>query len=124
MRNNNQSNNLIKWVIIIGDFIILNALLLAFFAWDPKMHLWSFDKGNVFQVVCNLALAIAEYRFYTVIHQRLISSADILQRIVLLVVTHTIAAYLILKAIDHDLPVGYALLRVGAVYFILLLILR
>ena len=124
MRNNNQSNNLIKWAIIIGDFVILNALLIAFLAWDPKMHLWSFDKGNVFQVVCNLALAIGEYRFYTVIHLRLVSSADILRRIVLLVVMQTIAAYLILKTVDHHLAVGYALLRIGTVFFILLLLMR
>jgi putative colanic acid biosynthesis UDP-glucose lipid carrier transferase len=124
MRNNNQTNNLIKWAIILGDFIALNVLLIAFFAWDSKMHLWSFDKGNVFHVVCNLALAIAEYRFYTVIHLRMVSSADILRRIVLLVVTQTIAAYLILKTVDHDLPVGFALLRVGTVYLVLQLVMR
>ena len=124
MRNNNQTNNLIKWAIIIGDFMILNALIIAFFALDPKMHLWSLDKGNVFLVVCNLALVIAEYRFYTVIHLRLVSSADILRRIVLLIVTETIAAYLILKTIDPYLPVGMALLKVGVVYAIILLLIR
>lgn len=124
MRNNNQSNNLIKWAIILGDFIVLHLVILAFFAWDSKMHLWSFDKGNVFQVISLLALAIAEYKFYTVIHLRLVSSADILRRVVLLVITQTIAAYLILKTFDHHLPVGHALLRVGTVYFFLLLTTR
>lgn len=124
MRNNNQTNNLIKWAIIIVDFMILNALLIAFFALEPKMHLWSHDKSNVFLVVCNLALVIAEYRFYTVIHLRLVSSADILRRIVFLIITETISAYIILKTIDHFLPVGIALLKVGVVYFVFLLLTR
>lgn len=35
MRKNNQTNTLIKWSVIAGDFVVLNAVLAAFLAWHP-----------------------------------------------------------------------------------------
>ena len=28
MRNNNQSNSLIKWIVMFGDFVLLNLIIL------------------------------------------------------------------------------------------------
>ena len=78
MSSNNQSNNLIKWMIIIGDLIIMNILLLAFIIWHPQAETWSRSCKIMVVLVCNLSLVMSEFKFYTVIHRRLVSSGDIL----------------------------------------------
>ncbi len=32
-RSNNQSNRIIKWIVMAGDFMLLNAIILAFSQW-------------------------------------------------------------------------------------------
>lgn len=122
MGSNNQSNNVIKWVIIFADIITLNILLWAFIVWHPEVKWWDNDKQNVFWLVNNLALIISEARFYTIIHLRLVSGGEILRRIVELTITYAILAYLLIKVLDVRLPVGWIILEIGTTLFVVLLI--
>ena len=40
MRNNDQSNRIIKWMVIVGDFVLLNAILLGLAYWHWRMDTW------------------------------------------------------------------------------------
>ena len=40
MSNNNQSNRLIKWIVMFGDFFVLNIVILAFYHWHWRMCFW------------------------------------------------------------------------------------
>ncbi|SEM54030.1 putative colanic acid biosysnthesis UDP-glucose lipid carrier transferase [Prevotella sp. ne3005] len=124
MSSNNQSNNLIKWMIIIGDLIIMNILLLAFTNWHPQAETWSRSCKIMVILVCNLTLVMSEFKFYTVIHRRLVSSADILRRIVWLTVVQAVLAYLFLKVLDYMLPVGWFLFALGTTFFLVLSFVR
>lgn len=124
MGKNNQSNKIIKWVIIIGDIVIMNLLLLLVSKWHPQALLWSGDDKLMVKLVCNLALVMSEFKFYTVIHRRLVSSSDILSRIVGLTITQTVLAYLFLKIIDYKLPVGWMLFVLGTVFTVVLVVVR
>ena len=124
MTNNNQTNSLIKWSIILCDFVILNALIMAFIAWHPTMQVWTKDSTIIFILTCNLAMMISESYFYTVIHRRLISSGEILRRLVLLTMLQTAITYLLIKITIYNLPVGWILLMLGTVLFFSLLISR
>lgn len=124
MRNNNQSNKIIKWGIIIGDIVILNLLLILVSKWHPQALLWSGNEKMMVKLVCNLALAMSEFKFYTVIHRRLVSSSDILSRIVWLTITQVVLAYLLLKIIDYMLPVGWMLFTLGSLFTVVLVVVR
>lgn len=124
MRNNNQSNKIIKWSIIIGDIVIMNLLLILVSKWHPQALLWSGNEKMMVKLVCNLALAMSEFKFYTVIHRRLVSSGDILSRIVWLTITQVVLAYLLLKIIDYMLPVGWMLFTLGSLFTVVLVIVR
>ena len=124
MRNNNQSNKIIKWGIIIGDIVIMNLLLILVSKWHPQALLWSGNEKMMVKLVCNLALAMSEFKFYTVIHRRLVSSSDILSRIVWLTITQVVLAYLLLKIIDYMLPVGWMLFTLGSLFTVVLVIVR
>jgi putative colanic acid biosynthesis UDP-glucose lipid carrier transferase len=124
MNRNDQTNTLIKWGVIIGDFVLLNALIWAFLKLGFFMQTWTPDRHKLFWLICNLALLVGEYRFYTVIHLRLVSVSEILRRIVGLTLTHAVVSYLLLKIMDYAIPVGKLLLVMDTVLVVLLLIVR
>jgi putative colanic acid biosynthesis UDP-glucose lipid carrier transferase len=124
MNNNNQANSLIKWSIIVLDFVILNALIFAFLKWHPKMLAWSEYNVVIFVLTCNLAMMISESYYHTVIHRRLIGGGEILRRLVWLTLMQTVLAYLFTKMAIYNLSVGWILLMQGTVLFVCLLIAR
>ena len=122
MRNNNQTNSLIKWAIIAIDFVVMNLLIWLFAKYHPTVMAWSSDKKDIFFLACNLAMMASEYRFYTVIHRRRTTSTDILRRIIGLTMLHVVIAFLILKLLDYSMPVVKVLLLLDTFLFIILLI--
>jgi putative colanic acid biosynthesis UDP-glucose lipid carrier transferase len=124
MHNNNQTNNLIKWVVVLADFLILNSLLALFSMYHPTMATWPVDRVEVFWLVCNMALVLSEYKFSTIIHERLVSAGDVLRRVVMLTFVHTVLSYLLLKIVDLRLPVGKLLLAIGTCMFVCIILSR
>ena len=124
MRNNNQSNRLIKWLVMAADFALLNAIMLAFAQWHWRMHSWPEGRIEIFILVNNLALLLSEMRFSTIIHLRLVGAGDILRRIVELTCMEAILAYVLLKVIDYGLPIGMLQWAIGTVFVVLLMLKR
>lgn len=124
MSNNNQSNRLIKWIVMLGDFMLLNALILIPARWSWQVHCWPARSLEIFVLVNNLALMLAQLRFSTIIHLRLVSAGDILQRIVGLTVVQSMLAYVLLKVFDYYLPIGWIQWGIGTAFFFLLVVKR
>ena len=59
MRNNNQSNNLIKWGVIIGDFLVLNILLAILVCCFPQYGLMNGERVRDLFLICNLEIGRA-----------------------------------------------------------------
>ena len=124
MSNNNQTNRLIKWITIIGDFIVLNAVILIFSYWHWRMSLWGNGRLEIFILASNISLLLAQLRFSTIIHLRMVGAGDILQRIVGLVVTQVGVAYFLLKVLPYKFHVAGPLLEIGCVFIVLLTLKR
>ena len=56
MNNNNQSNKLIKWIVTVGDFIVLNLLIFAFAKWHWRMGTWPEGRVEIFLLINNIPL--------------------------------------------------------------------
>ena len=124
MRNNNQTNAFVQKSIIVGDFILLNLILLLFARYHWRIGIWEDNELEVFTLIANLALVISQMRFSPIIHKRLVGAGDVLQRIICLTALHAIVGYLILKIIDYDLPVGWLIGEINTVFFVSLLFKR
>ena len=124
MRNNNQTNAFVQKSIIVGDFILLNLILLLFARYHWRIGTWEENELEVFTLIANLALVISQMRFSPIIHKRLVGAGDVLQRIICLTALHAIVGYLILKIIDYDLPVGWLIGEINTVFFVSLLFKR
>ena len=124
MRRNNQTNRLIKWLVAVGDFLLLNTILIGFSWWHPNMAEWDWEWMKHFLLFCNMGLFVAEWRYHTIIHERLPSSGQVLERMVLLTMTWMITAYLLQKTVGSMTPVGWLMVQQGCVLFFVLLITR
>ena len=125
MRSNTHSNNLIKDVVILGDFLLLNVLLLLFSQFFPPMEGWAPAKVRLFIITTNFALVIGHVFWSPVVHLRLISVGDIVRRVMGLVAVTILVAYLMMKGISlHNTRVGMQLMFFGTVYGVSVLISR
>ena len=124
MRRNDQSNRIIKWIVMIGDFMVLNALMLAFAHWHWRMASWDQGQIEIYILVNNIALMLSMIQFSVVIHLRLIGAGEILRRVVGLTVLQSILAYLLLKIFAYYLVVGWLIFEIGTLFAIILVLKR
>lgn len=124
MTNNTRTNNWIKRLIILGDFLILNFLLHIFLYYHPEMAEWRWYRIRVFFLVANIALMLSEWHGHTIIHKRIVSSGDVLKRVLQLVCAQTLLTYVILRAISFQTRVGFLLITFGVVLLVLILLAR
>ena len=123
-RKNNQTNTLIKWVVIAGDLLILNGLLVLFRQLHPLMQTWSADRAEVLWGVCNLSMVLALWKYSTIIHLRIVSGGEVLKRVFELTAQHVVIAYLVMKVLNINLPVGWLLVEIGTCQMTVMVITR
>ena len=124
IRNNNYTNRLILLLIIAGDFVVLWVLLYFLIDAIPQSEDWDKEKGRAFWMVCTFAFVVAEYLFPSVIHERVVGANDILRRSTMLVATHTLLSYLLLRAIHFMSRFGWQLFAMGIVMLVCIILLR
>ena len=124
MKRNDQSNRIIRWVVTIGDFILLNVLMMGFALWHWRMESWNKEYLEIFILVNNIALMLSMLQFSTIIHLRVVGAGEILKRIIGLTVVGAILAYLLLKVFAYNLPIGWLIWEIGTVFFVGLLFKR
>ena len=122
--SNNQTNKMIKWLVIFADFFILNILVLLFIKFHYLIESWSWEMKWVFLFCSNLALLISEMGFSTIVHRRVVSAGDIVRRVLGLVLLQMVVAYMLLKGMNVHLPAGKIMLMFAPPFFALLMFSR
>ncbi len=121
---NNQTNSLIMWGVIVGEFVLLNVVLVASGKTGASIGHWGWELQRLFFLICNVALMVSELYFHTSVHERYVSAGAVLKRLVLLTMTQTLIAYVVMRHLLYWGAVGRLLLEIGTVFFVLLLIMR
>ena len=124
MNSNSQTNSLIMYLIIGVDFMLINILLLLLTDFHPWFDTWSPSKVRTLILLNNLALLISEYFNPPVIHRRVISVGDILNRILRLVLVQSFLAFFFMKSLSLSFVGGRFQSIFCLLYFISILILR
>ena len=120
MTRNSQTNNLIKWAIIISDFLLMFMLLKGYELF--RFPHWSAYRIRIFFIMSLVALLISEYYYPPMIHKRLVTSETILQRLFKLALTQTALAIVLMKALNMDFIGGTVVMGMGGIFLFLLLI--
>ena len=123
MKNNNRSNRIIKWLVMAGDFVVLNVVMmvLAHLEFTPNWAEWNYQ---IIVLVNNIALMLAMLRFSTIIHLRLVGADAILRRLVGLTVIQAVFAFLLLRLLGSSLWSGSFQLSLIIGLFVILTVKR
>ena len=124
MRQNDQSNRIIRWIVTIGDFMVLNVLMLGFALWHWRMESWTGGYVEIFILVNNLALMLSMVQFSTIIHLRVVGAGEILRRVMGLTMLQAVLAYLLLKVFAYYLVVGLLIFEIGTLFAFILVLKR
>ncbi len=124
IKNHNQTNRLIKWTVIALDFVALWLLLPVVADFIPDAEEWTDDKHRLFWGICTMSMVLAEYWFYSTIHQRMVGAGDILRRGTLLVATQVVVSYLLLRSVGFLYRIGWQLLFMGLALWTVIMLLR
>lgn len=124
IKNHIYTNLIIKWSVIIGDFVVLWLLLPFVIESVPHSEEWNEDKYLIFWMVCTLSMIVSEYWFSSIIHKRMVGIGEILKRTTLLVLTQTLLTYLALRAIHFTYRFGWQLFHMGLYMLVIIILLR
>ena len=124
IENHNQTNRLIKWTVIALDFVALWLLLPVVADFIPNSEEWTDDKHRLFWGICTMSMVLAEYWFYSTIHQRMVGAGDILRRGTLLVATQVLLSYLLLRSVRFLYRIGWQLFFLGLALWTVIMLLR
>ena len=125
MSTNNRTNSLIKGVVIVADFLLLNILLLLFFHLSPLVTGWVATKIRIFFITLNVALLIGQYYRSPIIHLRNVVLEEIAKRVLGLAIITIVLAYIIMKGISlSHTRVGIQLISFGIIWTISLFVSR
>lgn len=124
IENHNYTNRLIKWVVIMIDFVVLWSMLYWVVDLIPKSEEWDDDKCRMFWVACTLAMMLSEHLFCSIIHERLVGAGDILRRSFMLVATQNLLSYLLLRAVHFPCRFGWQLFFMGVCMLVVIVLVR
>ena len=111
-------------MVIVGDFILLNAILYAFSKEDGALKTWEWSQLRTFFIVSNMALLVSEWIFPTIIHERIVSADDVLRKIVVVTMSQTAMAYMVMRHLLYMRASGMVLFEIGTILFVSLVVLR
>ena len=125
MNSNYKGNKLIRQLVILADFIILNLVLTIFYTYDKELLPEYFDSATKITVfVANVALFCGEYFYSTIIHIRKISFGQVLKRTLYLSLATTIAFFIFIRLLsDGSKMFGFSLCF-GVTFYLVLIISR
>lgn len=120
-------NTLVKLAIIIGDFIIMNLLLLGFIKWGGKELVpeYVLTAKRITFVVANMSMLISEYFFHAIVHDRKVEIMRVMVRVFWLTFVH-VGFLLVTLRILHQSGGNFSrfMLYFGAVEYVVLAISR
>ena len=101
MKRQSNSSNLIKAFVAIGDFALLNAILLFFLYRKPDLIPPFFQEApRTVLLVANLSMAIAMKVCPTIIHRRRIKFEDLFKRVLTFTLFHATLTFLFIRVIS------------------------
>lgn len=126
MGGHSKGNDMIRWFVIVADFLIFNAVLFAFTFFAPKFlpHIFE-DAMKITIFVGNTSLCVAELFYSTIIHIRRISFLNVIKRTLGLALLTTLAFFIsTLLLTNGEKGMSTSFLVLGGCFYLLLLVSR
>lgn len=122
MRYYSNGNELIKYIVVLIDFVLLNALM-AFFYHFAQAIIPSYFRLNprIIYLIANIAMAIAQFFIPSVIHHRRISFEQVAGRVSRLVMLQAAITFIFVRLIcDGGGFFRYLFIYMFALFFVIM----
>lgn len=101
MRQYSTDNEIIKAIVIVGDFLILNFLLYIFYYYFPYIVPDFFKKETrMMLLTANFSMLVSQYFFHTIIHHRSVKFEEIFTQILKLSLLQVTLMFVFLRMIS------------------------
>ena len=109
MGNNLRTNQLIRNLIILSDFVVLNVIysLYIYFNPVPLNH----SNAMLLILLSNFGFLVAQYYYSTVVHEPLVSSDKVLRQVTRLAFLQQIVSFLMIKTVFMLMDITSPLVR-------------
>lgn len=120
-----SKNDIFKWLIIIGDYVTVYAVIVLFWLFTPFAAHWSHTAFRIFLLTVFVGMTIAQLKFSTIIYRRVVTVDQVVRNVLGLVILFMVATYLSMRLISMPgEQTGRWLLALGGVLFVVLLLIR
>lgn len=125
MSANYRGNNLVRRLVIVADFVILNLVLFAYMKWGRQLVPDYFDQATkITFFAANAALFLGEYFHSTIIHLRRIGFLMVMKRTFYLAATSTLCLFVFLRLLSNGGKMFSFALIFGASFYLVLIMAR
>ena len=124
MKNNTQTNIFIMLMIVVVDFLMVNALLYLLTEYHPWFARWTPMKVRILVLLSNIGLIIGEYLNPPIIQKRAVSAGDIVKRVLRLSLLQGFFALFFMKMLYLGFVGGRFQLVFCGLEFVSILIIR
>lgn len=125
MKQSGNRNDLIRILVAIGDFLVLNVTLWAFIVLMPNfVPSFSHVATKMTLLVANFSMLVSQMLYHTIIHLRRVNFEDALSRVFKLSACQAVVMYVMLRMIGVQEQVLYCLLLLFPAVFFFLMVTR
>lgn len=125
MKQSGNRNDLIRILVAIGDFFVLNVTLWAFIVLMPNFVPSFFHVATKMTLlVANFSMLVSQMLYHTIIHLRRVNFEDALSRVFKLSACQAVVMYVMLRMIGVQEQVLYCLLLLFPAVFFFLMVTR
>lgn len=120
-----RGNNLVRQLVVIADFIILNSVLGGFYLLDSEFMPEFFDKATkITFFVANALLIVSEYFYSTVIHIRKVKLRWVFKRTLYLSLLTTLVFFVSLRLLNNNGKMFAFSIIFGIAFYLVLILSR
>ena len=120
-----RGNNLVRQLVVIADFIILNSVLGGFYLLDSEFMPEFFDKATkITFFVTNASLIVSEYFYSTVIHIRKVKLRWVFKRTLYLSLLTTLVFFVSLRLLNNNGKMFAFSIIFGIAFYLVLILSR
>lgn len=125
MKRHSSGNDIVKAMVVLGDFLLLNVILSLFFHFFPNVMPAYFKAAyRVVFVMANFAMVIGQYFFSPIIHLRHVDVESILRHVLKLAFLQAFAMFLFLRFLSGGVGFFRFMLIFGTAMFCALALAR
>ena len=124
MKQDLDGNIIIKYLVVLGDFALLNIMILVFLNFDLGFEVKSMQDKWIILLTANIALAGGEYCFHPIVYERTEGLYKIIQQMLKMTLLQSAIMLTLLRVIFNPGGIFNTLIKWWSLFFAVVITVR